>query len=909
MSLPRLHLRTPSAALAALVTLALVAVLVPLGSAAPAFAVDDRSIAGRVYLGSTSTSAGPDDVVVEYRERGADITTTESVPVAADGSYRIDGLPDQTSWFVYFRYVGPDSFASQFWNEEPAITNPYRVVHVDGFDDSGIDAVLQRKGSVTGTVTLGDASTTAPAGSVAVSFRVYQGENQWSAWSQGAPVGSDGDYALSELLPTTSLQLRFTYGGGGPFQSVYWPGVHYEHQTTSLAVGQPWNVDGTVASVTLPTEVELSGRVFLDSESTVAPAGSVRVSLEYGSRTWSDSTWTWHPVPTASMLVDADGAYRFSGLDSARYRVAFEYVAGTAYAPRTTQEVDLAVRRALDATLAPAYTLSGRVFLGSTDRPAGAGEVLVTADRSSPSDWPDFGPVPTAADGSYVITGLPAAYYEIELDYTGSEDFPDLTWADATCNDLGCLTSIRSDRPGYDMVMKAGRGVYGEVRDSRGDPLEDMTVSLRSYSSSQGQWVVWAETQTAADGTYRINAVADGQWAISFSDPSGVYATHNWPGISDYYEPWLVDLQGGRDPGPVDATMLRAGSIEGTVTGDGFSPDSGDLAVEVFVYDDHQAAWVGTGDVYTVDSSGRYRIPGLFPDWYRVVAWYDGPLSDGRAASGVLTLDEGEAVTADLEVDRVGVAPARDFSEDGIPDVLVRSTDGTLLRYSGSGGGAWGQTASIGTGWNVMSSVFSAGDFSGDGHNDLLARDGGGDLWLYPRDGHGGWKSPTRVGWGWAGFSELFSPGDFDGDREPDVMARDSAGNLWLYRGNGSGGWRGAVLVGTGWGHLNRIFAPGDFNGDGHDDVMARDGSGRLWLYPGDGSGGWLAPAVVGAGWNSFSAVFGAGDFDGDGTPDVLGRDSVGDLRLYRGNGSGGWLYGGSGERIGWGWNGLRFVD
>jgi hypothetical protein len=911
LALSHVRRRTPAAPAAVILLIALLAALVvPFGATEAATAATLRSISGRVYLGTTSTPATPAEVVVEYRQVDAEHASAKAVALAADGSYRIDGLPDQTGWYLYFRYTGTDSFASQYWQEEPAVTDPFQRVYLNGADATGVDPVLERKGFVQGVVTLGDASVTAPADSVVVSFRVLQGSMKgWSPWSEGVPVDADGRYRIPDLLPTTSLQLRYEYRGDGPFQSLYSGGQHYEHAASSLAVGSPWAPNGTRRDVTLPAKVGLSGRVFLGSTATSAPAGSVRVSLEYGSRSWNDPTWTWQPVPDAAVFVDADGGYRFEGLLSASYHVVFEYVAGTGYAPRTTESVNAAAVRTLDATLKPAYTLSGRVFLGSTDRPAKAGEVLVTADRHYPSDAPDFGPVPTAADGSYMITGLPNAYYEVKLHYTGDEDFPDLTWTDAVCNVLGCMTSISTDRTGYDMVMERGRGVHGIVRDSAGKPLAAMTVRLSWYSTSSDQWISGGETSTAADGSYRFNAVADGEWSVQFSDPAGLYATSRWPGISEYYEPWRLDLRNGRDPGPIDVTMLRAGSIQGTITGEGFVPAPGRLAVEVLVYDDHVAGWVGTGDRYPVDSAGRYGIPGLQPDWYRVVAWYDEPLAHGQAASGILILDERETITANLEVDRLAVAPARDFSEDDLPDVLVRSGTGNLLRYAGNGQGGWGQTAVIGSGWNVMSLVLSAGDFSGDGHTDILARDGRGDLWLYPRDGRGGWSTPSRVGWGWSSFSELFSPGDFDGDREPDVMARDSAGNLWLYRGDGSGGWLGAVKVGTGWGHLNRIFAAGDFNGDGTDDVMARDGYGRLWLYPGDGAGGWLTPTIVGSGWNGFTAILGVGDFDGDTGPDLMGRDSAGDLWLYRGNGAGGWHYQGAGEKIGSGWSGLLFVD
>lgn len=910
MSFPRPRRATPPALLSVLLAVLMAALLAPIAAVDSADAVELRAISGRVFLGSAQTPARTGDVIVEYLERDADPATTRAVEIGADGSYRIDGLPDGTSWFLHFRYLGTDGFADTWFKEEAAIRYPSQAVNLQGADWSGADQTLKRKGFVQGQVTLGAATTVAPAGSVDVSYRVYEGTSRWSAWSQGVSVDEAGRYLVPDLPPSTNLQLAYRYLGDGPFQSAYWPGsshtpVHYEHQVSGIAVGSPWAPDGTIANVTLPSKVELVGSVMLGDAGVPAPADSVRVTLEYGTRTWSDATWTWQPVPGGSILVDAEGRYRFSSLDSARYRLTLEYVAGTAYAPRTVEELDTTTVRSRETILQEAYTLSGRVFLGSTDRPAGAGEVLVSAKPAFPYDAPAYGPVATSADGGYAITGLPGARYEVRLEYVGTEDFPDVVWAGAECVVLPCYTTVDSDRAGYDMVMKEGRGIEGAVADSSGRALEGIAVTLRHYRSYENRWVDAAETTTPADGRYRFDSVGDGDWSVRFSDPAGTYATNSWPGIGDYYEPWVIDLRDGRDPGPIDATMLRAATIEGRVTGIGFSPAHEDLEVEVVVYDDHSASWVGTGDVHPVDASGRYRIAGLQPDWYRVVAWYDGSSTSGHAITGLLTLDEGETVVADVAVRRAGVSAARDFSGDGNPDVLVRTGTGLLRMYAGNGAGGWQGASTVGSGWTVMNNVFSAGDFSGDGYADVMARDGGGRLVLYLGNGRGGWLGSYVVGTGWGGMTSIFSPGDFSGDGNVDVMARDGAGNLWLYTGDGRGGWGPVSKVGTGWNVFDQVFAAGGFGGAGGANVMGRTPSGDLWVYPASGAGGWAAPARVGTGWNVFDVVLGAGDFDGDGNDDVMGRDRSGRLWLYPGAGGLGWK---APAVIGTGWGGLSFV-
>ncbi len=190
--------------------------------------------------------------------------------------------------------------------------------------------------------------------------------------------------------------------------------------------------------------------------------------------------------------------------------------------------------------------------------------------------------------------------------------------------------------------------------------------------------------------------------------------------------------------------------------------------------------------------------------------------------------------------------------------------------------------------------VGRANDFTGDGHNDLLARRAGdGSLWLYPGTGTGSWQPRVQVGSGWQVMDVIDTAGDFSGDGRADVLAREvGSGRLWLYPGNGSGGWDARILVGSGWQVMDTVLGPGDFSGDGAVDVLARvAGSGALVLYPGDGRGGWLAPVQVGSGWQGMDLMAGPGDLTGDGAADVLAREaSTGTLWLYPRSTTGGWL-------------------
>ncbi|WP_461174156.1 FG-GAP-like repeat-containing protein [Arthrobacter sp. Z1-9] len=230
-----------------------------------------------------------------------------------------------------------------------------------------------------------------------------------------------------------------------------------------------------------------------------------------------------------------------------------------------------------------------------------------------------------------------------------------------------------------------------------------------------------------------------------------------------------------------------------------------------------------------------------------------------------------------------------DFTGDGKTDLIARDGSGQLWLYPGTGTGDWSKRIDLGGGWDVMSTIVSAGDFNGDGKADVIARDTNGELWLYPGTGTGDWSRRQNMGGGWNVMTSIVAPGDFNGDGLLDLIARDSSGELWLYRNDGAGDWLKRVDLGAGWNIMSSIIAPGDFNSDGSVDLIARDTSGRLWLYPGNGQNEWLKRVDLGAGWNTMTAIIAPGDMNGDGRPDVIARDTSGELWLYPNNGSGDW--------------------
>ncbi|MFP3461781.1 FG-GAP-like repeat-containing protein [Arthrobacter globiformis] len=241
-----------------------------------------------------------------------------------------------------------------------------------------------------------------------------------------------------------------------------------------------------------------------------------------------------------------------------------------------------------------------------------------------------------------------------------------------------------------------------------------------------------------------------------------------------------------------------------------------------------------------------------------------------------------------VQIGTTVTAPYRkvqDFNGDGRADVVSRDSSGTLWLYRGTGTGGFGAKTKVGTGWNSMTSIISAGDFNNDRKADVIARSSTGLLYLYKGNGIGGFSGRVQIGTGWNSFTTITAGGDVNGDRKPDLVARDSAGGLFAYLGVGNGGLSGRIQIGSGWNSQNTVLGT-DFNGDAKPDIVSRDAAGSLWLYRGDGAGGFLARTQIGTGWGGLSSLVAPGDFSGDGRADIIARDSRGSLLLYRGNGT-----------------------
>ncbi|WP_405935183.1 hypothetical protein OG495_34215 [Streptomyces longwoodensis] len=281
-----------------------------------------------------------------------------------------------------------------------------------------------------------------------------------------------------------------------------------------------------------------------------------------------------------------------------------------------------------------------------------------------------------------------------------------------------------------------------------------------------------------------------------------------------------------------------------------------------------RTSWDGKDDAGGTAVSGRYH-------WTMTVDPGDG--------GAVRTLPTGSFRLSG------GRSAFRDADTDGYGE-LYTMTGGGLLEAHRFAGGAPAGTRGW-SAWDPATRLVPVGDLTGDGCSDLLGRTTDGKLYRYSGGCTGAFPPDaerTLVGSGWGGFDAIVAADDFTGDHRPDLLARQAAtGYLYLYRANAQGRFDPGVRVGTGWKRYTLVGAA-DVTGDGVGDLIARDSGGELWRYDGDGAGGFEPRTLLFRDWGTGrNAIVAVGDVTGDGFPDLVSRTTDGKLLRNKGWGDG----------------------
>ncbi|MEK9518755.1 VCBS repeat-containing protein [Streptomyces venezuelae] len=398
-----------------------------------------------------------------------------------------------------------------------------------------------------------------------------------------------------------------------------------------------------------------------------------------------------------------------------------------------------------------------------------------------------------------------------------------------------------------------------------GRSVKVLDAYTRSVTGPDGTVLVQGGTLTGGEGMYRIAQGADGvpvahQVASTGRSTALTLLGSDVPAVLDFDKPNWPTLSWRLSSTNASATALLTHVASGRT-------------VRLNLYSSAGA----TKEIWN----------GEFDD--------DVPVPNG-AWTWQLTARPGNGIGPNLEqtgafrVQRAAVG--HDFDDNGLPDVLSLSVNGTFARNTVVGAATdWiaRSTSStvLGTGWNVYDRIVPTADVGGTAHADILTRDRTGVLWLHQGNG-AGLAHRVRVGGGWNAYDQITSAADLTGDGRTDLVATDNSGVLWLYKGTGKAGtpFTAPTRVGGGWNTYDKIAAVGNLAGAPAGDLVARDRDGVLWLYLGKGDGTFASRTRIGAGWQEFTQIIGVGDQDRDGRGDLMAVDGQAHPHLYRGTGS-----------------------
>lgn len=216
-----------------------------------------------------------------------------------------------------------------------------------------------------------------------------------------------------------------------------------------------------------------------------------------------------------------------------------------------------------------------------------------------------------APTGAYTLTGLAAGGYRIcangDLDVTqgffSCYGGPDL--------DTASVVTVATARVYPDVNITLGSGQYeatisGVVTATDG-PLPAIRVDL--YEGSFNRWVYATTTDT--QGRYQIQGLPNRTYMVRFIDPTGHYATTDYPSRKN---PQPIEIHNGDHYTDVNVTLVAAGAIKGII-----SRQPGDPANRATVLAHHytNGIWIFS-DATMTDRNGAYTLQGLPPGEYYV---------------------------------------------------------------------------------------------------------------------------------------------------------------------------------------------------------------------------------------------------------------------------------------------------
>ncbi len=420
----------------------------------------------------------------------------------------------------------------------------------------------------------------------------------------GAQTDGDGLYSITEI-DTGSYKVTYRDCNATQHFVSQW---YLGHADSGAAdpVSVTDGADTPLQDLTLATGVVVQGTV---TDTNGQSLSGINVNI---------NATTGNGSPATGTQTDANGQYSSEPLPPGSYRVRFSdnggiwaaqyWNATSSYndaAPVLLALSDGPAHTGVDAQLSAAAKIEGTVT--ATDGAPLEG-ICVDANTPRGNGWDGLGGTSTAADGTYVLTGLPAVDVRVQFRpcnggiyvaqwYAGQTDFNRAT---------PIVLSAGDDRTGIDGQLETGIEVSGHVTDADGNALSGIGVSVQPIGQGNG-----GGSQTDGNGDYTTGALSPGDYRVQFSDHNSTptWATQYWHTQLTWESADTLTLGSGDAPARsgVDAALTSAATISGTVTGPDGQP-AANVCVNVATGTPNGVSGIGNANTA---NDGTYSIGGL----------------------------------------------------------------------------------------------------------------------------------------------------------------------------------------------------------------------------------------------------------------------------------------------------------